>query len=151
VTIRLLDGKEEVYDDFKAVVTQELHSDVCYVVTMLMETFNQAVAQKPKAEPIVMEFVKQNVQINMGCTFQYYTKKARRTPQDLIGVTTDKHTFLPPLLNQFPTLSKEAQEYWIKELQAQGYILTPPTAKPKSTFTQKLKDIWRIVKHLFAG
>ncbi len=155
VTIRLLDGKEEVYDKFKALVTQDLHSDVCYVTTMLMETFNNAVTQKPSAEQAVtMKFVKQNVQINMGCTFQYYTKKARRTPQDPFTTITDPHNLVPEVVSQFPSLTKEAQQFWINELRSQGFTVDPPVStppKPRTTIKQKLKALWRSVKQKIHG
>lgn len=172
VTIRLLDGKEAVYDDFKLNVIDRLHSDVCYVTTMLMEVFNQALEQNPKAEPVMMKFVKQNIQINMGCTFQYYTKKARRTPQDDISTISDRDSFIPRFTEQFPTMRKKAQDFWIEELKAQGWDLTPPgsettkrasiqetssstdttvsTAKPKGIINALKNFIHRIVKQLKA-
>lgn len=153
VTIRLLDGKEQVYEDFKETVIEKLHSDICYVTTMLMESFNQALAQNPDAEPITMTFVRQNIQINMGCNFNYYTKKARRTPEDLTEIITDKHTLIPEVITQFPTMSANSKDWWIEELRSQGFQIIDPsvsTAKPKSTFIIKLRHLWSIVKHLFA-
>jgi hypothetical protein len=152
VTIRLLDGKEQVYDLFKKTVTEQLHSDVCYVTTMLMESFNQAITQMPNPDQqLIMRFVKQSIQINMGCTFQYYTKKARRTPQDETSIITDKHNLLPEVTNQYQNLSKEAREFWLKEFQEEGII--PPTVSTptlKTKFIKKLKGLWSIVRQLFS-
>jgi len=154
VTIRLVDGKEQVYELFKKTVTEKLHSDVCYVTAMLMESFNQAVLQTPNPdEQLIMRFVKQSIQINMGCTFQYYTKKARRTPQDDTSVISDTHNLLPEMVNQSDAMNQKAQQFWIDELKAQGWNLSPPTVstrKRESTILKFFKAIWSTVRQLFS-
>lgn len=124
VTIRLLPEKAQVYDDFKSVVTKRLHSDVCYVTTMLMESFVNAVNESPNVDnPVMLNFVKQNVQINMGCNFNYYTKKARRNAPDRAeDVVTDTHNLLPNVVDDVPNLSEKARRFWFEELKAQGFI-----------------------------
>jgi len=142
VTIRLLPEKADVYEDFKKLVTERLHSDVCYVTTMLLESFTNAVNETPNLEdPISLNFVKQNIQINMGCAFNYYTKKARRTPQDVTGIVTDSHNLLPDILNQYPDMNLKAREFWFKEFQSQGLI---PNGKDPYVSTGKQKH-----KHFF--
>lgn len=156
VTIRLLPEKAHVYQDFKDVVTKRLHSDVCYVTTMLMESFVNAVQETPNPDnPLEMNFVKQNIQINMGCDFNYYTKKARRTPSDLSEITTDTHNVLPNVLNQFPELNAKAREFWFREFQLQGLIPKQTrdpyvsTAKPKQSRWKKLIYYCKtIMRHL---
>jgi hypothetical protein len=125
VTIRLLPDKARVYDDFQTVVHDKLHSDNCYVLTMLMESFVNAVNESPNADdPLTLHFVKQNVQINMGCNFNYYTKKARRNaPSDPAeDVVTDTHNLLPNVVDDVPNLSAKARAFWFEELKAQGFI-----------------------------
>jgi hypothetical protein len=152
VTIRLNKDEPTVYADFKQVVIDKQHSDVCYVLTMLMKAYTSAVNNNPNPDdPVTMTFLKQNVQINMGCTFQYYTKKARRTPQDETSIITDKHNLLPEVTNQYQNLSKEAREFWLKEFQEEGII--PPTVSTptlKTKFIKKLKGLWSIVRQLFS-
>jgi len=146
VTIRLLPDKEKVYEDYKQLVTETLHSDVCYVTTMLMESFTKAVLQAPSPDaPIEMRFLKQNVQINMGCNFNYYTKKARRTIQDKETLDFTKNAVLGNLIEMWPTLKPESQAYWRKVLTEQGIIEAPSvsTRKPESL----KRKIFRLLKH----
>jgi hypothetical protein len=127
VTIRLLPESVSDYEEFKDLVWNVLHSDVCYVMGQLFRAFNQAVKQLPHAdEKVEMRFFRQNVQINVGCTFQYYTKKARRCPQDAFSVVTDRHNLLPDLVDQFPQLSSKAKQFWIEELTKQGFKIEAP-------------------------
>jgi hypothetical protein len=146
VTIRLLPEKQEVYNDYKKVVTERLHSDVCYVTTMLMESFLNSINEMPNSDlPFELNFVKQNVQINMGCNFNYYTKKARRNaPNDPAeDVVTDTHNLLPNIVDQVPDLSEKARKFWFNELQAQGFISkdASPDAPPlvSTVVSQKKK------------
>jgi hypothetical protein len=147
VTIRLLPEEREIYPEFKKIVTEKQHSDVCYVLTMLMKAYNQAVSATPElTEPIELKFAKQSVQINMGCTFQYYTKKARRVPQDESNIVTiDRKNLLPEIVNQSGLMSDKAKQWWIEELRLQGWNLQPPN-KPRVSIFQRL---WTIIKHLF--
>lgn len=163
-TIRLLDGHEDVYQEYKKVVIERLHSDICYVTTMLFESFINAVNETPNADsPFIMNFLKQNVQINMGCDFNYYTKKARRTPQDLTGVVADRHNLIPEVLDQYPQLSQKARDFWFREFQEQGlipkqqtdpFISTGKSEEPKVNFFRKflkhcitfVTKVWRRFK-----
>lgn len=155
VTIRLIPEEREVYPKFKKIVIEKQHSDVCYVLTMLMKAYNQAVNANPNPDdPVTMTFLKQNVQINMGCTFQYYTKKARRIPQDESDIVTlDRRNLLPEIVNQSGLMSEKAKEWWVEELRTQGWKLDPPasTGKPDKPRFSRLKQLWSIVKHLFAS
>lgn len=154
VTIRLLPEKADVYEDYKKVITERLHSDICYVTTMLMESFVNAVNETPNAEsPYFMNFVKQNVQVNMGCNFNYFTKKARRNAHDQAeDVVTDTHHLMPEVVNQYPDLSVKARDFWFKEFQDQGLIpKVPPivsTGKPKHKSNFLKRFIHNIVRLL---
>jgi hypothetical protein len=145
VTIRLLPDKADVYEDYKKVITERLHSDICYVTTMLMESFTNAVNESPNADSLLMmNFVKQNVQINMGCNFNYFTKKARRNAHDPAeDVITDTHHLMPEVVSQYPDLSEKARQFWFKEFQDQGLI---PKDKDPSVSTGKRKGITNFFK-----
>jgi hypothetical protein len=122
VTIRLIEGKEAIYDEFQTLVKEKLHSDVCYVTTSLMEAFVKAVEASPNADSkVTMEFLKQRIQINLGCTFQYYTKKARRVNNDDSSIISDTHNLLPTFIDQYPTMKQDSKAWWIEELRKQGF------------------------------
>jgi hypothetical protein len=141
VTIRLIPEKAQVYDDFKDVVTNRLHSDICYVTTMLMESFVSAVNETSNPDdPLTMHFVKQNVQVNMGCNFNYYTKKARRNAPDRAeDVITDTHNLLPNVVDDFQNISEKARKFWFEEFQAQGIIPKNKVDPSVSTGKQPMK------------
>lgn len=125
VTIRLIPEKEHVYDEFKEIVIDRLHSDVCYVMTELMESFILAIKQLPEPRPITLQFLKQNVQINMGCTFHYNTRHAKRLPTDRQLLEVQRNQILPNLIDMWTTLRPESKAYWTKALTESG--ITPPT------------------------
>lgn len=126
VTIRLLPDKRQVYDDFKDNVINRYHSDICYVMTSLMEAFNTATLKSPNPDQVVtMTFLKQNVQVNIGCNFNYNVKKARRI-QHQPEMNVNKNVFFPALIEEWQTMKKANQEFWLRRLQEEGII---PTTK----------------------
>jgi hypothetical protein len=150
-----LPEKADVYDNFKKVTTDRLHSDVCYVMTMLMESFTNAVNESPNPDdPLTLHFVKQNVQINMGCNFNYFTKKARRNAKDPAeDVITDTHNLLPNIVDDMPNLSPKARSFWFQEFQAQGFIPkeanldTDPVVSTGKTQKKKFSFFGKIRKY----
>ena len=131
VTIRLPPEKLEIYQEFKYIVTQVQHSDICYVIGELLEVYVNAVKQIPNPDSkITLTFAKQNIQINMGCEFNYNVKKPKRLPhqnfidnQDLEAkVKLSKNLVLPNLIEQWPTLKPRAQLYWRKALTQAGIL-----------------------------
>lgn len=133
VTIRLPPEKLEIYREFKFIVTEIQHSDICYVIGELIEAYVNAVKQIPNPDSkTLLTFVKQNIQINMGCNFNYNVKKPKRLPhqnfidnQDLeTQVKLSKNYLLPNLIEQWPTLKPRAQLFWRKALTKAG-ILAP--------------------------
>lgn len=133
VTIRLLPDKQEVYNQFKDNVINRYHSDICYVMTSLMEAFNTATLKSPNPDQTVtMTFLKQNVQINIGCNFNYNVKKARRIQHE-VGTKVGKNIFFPELLNQWDTMTKANQQFWLNEFRNKGII--PTTKKFQKTPT----------------
>jgi hypothetical protein len=147
VTIRVAKGKEDVYPEFKRLVTEELHSDVCYVTTELWEVFLAAMKNAPEPhKPVIMEFLKQNIQINMGCTFQYYTQRAKRQPHDAKPIIeTSVNHLLPNLLDQWANLKPEAKRYWLAEFKRIGIIPTCPTSSTGKR-ERAHKKIFKILK-----
>jgi len=131
VTIRLPSEKMQVYEEFKRIVIEKQHSDICYVIGELMEVYVNATKQIPDPDKqIVLRFMKQNIQINMGCNFNYNVKKPKRLPhQDLINnldleakVKLSKNLVLPNLIEQWPTLKPHAQLYWRQQLTKAGIL-----------------------------
>lgn len=143
VTIRVLPEKMQIYPRFKELVTKQLGSDVCFVTTELWEAFLLAMDQNPPIEnqPIEMKFLRQNVQINIGCQILYQPKKARRTPGSKVWTGNDpsfpnyldkqNDHILPELLDRWQTLKPEAQKFWRKRLQEAGIIPNDP--EPEKT------------------
>lgn len=122
VTIRLLPDKRQVYDDFKDNVINRYHSDICYVMTSLMEAFNTATLKSPNSNDVVtMTFLKQNVQINIGCNFNYNVKKARRI-QTRTDLTVNKNIAWPNFIEEFPNMTEKNKDFWTKELLNAGVI-----------------------------
>lgn len=149
VTIRIpREDYETVYLPLKELVTKKLGSDVCYTTITLYRAFLNAMNQvQQQPDHIEMKFLRQNVQINMGCNFNYEVKKRRRAPENLFpeDIITDKTNLLPNLISQFPQLTPQAQSFWIEELKRQGFQIMPPSQKGKTNiFWAKLSTI---VKH----
>jgi len=147
VTIRVLPEKMQIYPRFKELVTKQLGSDVCFVTTSLWEAFLTAMAENPPADqPIEMKFLRQNVQINIGCSIKYQPKKARRYPsKEWTGsdpsfpyyINRDKNPILPGIIEQWDSLKPEAQKFWRERLQEAGIIQDPgspidPNITPES-------------------
>lgn len=149
VTIRVLPEKMQIYPRFKELVTKQLGSDVCFVTTELWEAFLLAMDQAPPVEkqPIEMKFLRQNVQINIGCSIKYQPKKARRYPdKEWTGsdpsfpyyINRDNNPILPEIIKQWDTLQPKAREFWRKRLQEAGIIPDPgsnidPNITPESS------------------
>ena len=137
VTLRLPPQKLEIYKEFKFIVTELQHSDICYVIGELIEAYVNAVKQIPNPDArTILTFAKQNIQINMGCSFNYNVKKPKRLPHQTIidkldleeQVILSKNRVLPNLIEQWPTLKPRAQEFWRTALTKAGIIesnLTP--------------------------
>lgn len=165
VTIRVLPEKMQIYPRFKELVTKKLGSDVCFVTTSLWEAFLQAMDENPPADqPIEMKFLRQNVQINIGCQILYQPKKARRTPGSKVWTGSDpsfpnyldKQTghILPGIIEQWDQLKPAAQDFWRKRLIEAGImpapvkapepahpsVSTPSTDKPLKKFFKLLEN-----------
>jgi hypothetical protein len=129
-TIRILKEKEWVLPRFKKIVTEDLHSDQCYVETWLHEAFVTAFEQAPNPEdPLVLKLLRQNIQINIACNLNYNVRKGRRQPP---GINKDpltmprmelnKNRFFPLLLEEWDTLSAAQKDFWLQRLQESGII-----------------------------
>lgn len=138
VTIRVLPEKMQIYPRFRDLVTKELGSDVCFVTTSLWEAFLLAMEQNPPVDDqLEIKFLRQNVQINIGCQILYAPKKARRTPGGAPMVRTPfniemrKNTFFPLLLDAWGTLSDKQKSFWRARLEEEGIIPAAQPMKPK--------------------
>lgn len=145
VTIRLLPEKRQVYEDYRDMVINRLHSDVCYVTTMLMESFTQAVDSTPdSSKPVILSFLKQNIQINMGCNFNYFTKKARRNLKDVPeSAKIEKNHVFPNVVEQFPNLKQESREFWLELFRAEGLIKDPVSTGKLEGIYKKILALWK--------
>lgn len=157
VTIRVLPEKLQIYPRFKELVTKELGSDVCFVTTALWEAFLNAMDQVPPAdEQLELKFMRQNVQINIGCQILYQPKKARRYPNHAeilkrfpeispaekpppgfpFYIDVKKNRFLPLLLEEWGNMGERQKEFWRQRLIEQGII---PKKKPRKVRSDKGK------------
>jgi hypothetical protein len=141
VTVRVLPDKLQVYPRFRDLVTQKLGSDVCFVTTSLWEAFLIGMDQLPPAdEQLEMKFLRQNVQINIGCQITYQPTKARRFPpkDQLPLIQISKNQLLPGLLDEWKTLDAAAKRYWRKRFREAG-IIQPRRRRNPSVSTGKRK------------
>ena len=113
-------------------MTKELGSDVCFVTTSLWEIFLRGMDQLPPTnEPMEIKFLRQNVQINMGCQIFYAPQKARRIPgSEFPKIEINKNHFFPLLLDEWKTLSAAQKLFWRQRLKEAGVI---PRARQKGS------------------
>jgi len=132
VTVRINQEKLAIYPEFKEIVTKQLGSDVCYVTVELWEAFNQAIKNAPNpAAPHTLKFLRQHIQLNIGCNFNYNVRKSRRLPTGpaLPEIQLDRNHILPGLLEMWPTLKPESKKWWRKALRAAGVLEPRPRKK----------------------
>lgn len=156
VTVRINREKLAIYPEFKEIVTKQLGSDVCFVTVELWEAFSQAIKNAPNpAAPVTLKFLRQQIQLNIGCNLNYNVRKSRRQPKGpaLPEIQLDRNHILPGLIEMWPTLKPESREYWRKALIDAGIIpprrirrkrKTPPsvsTGKRKGTTHKTLRTM----------
>jgi hypothetical protein len=96
-------------------------------MTSLMEAFIQGSNQTPNPnDPVTLKFLKQNIQLNIGCNFNYNVKKARRIQHET-ELNVNKNIFFPALIEQWPTMTQANRDFWLQRLQQEGII--PQTQK----------------------
>ncbi len=148
VTVRVLPEKMQIYPRFRDLVTEKLGSDVCFVTTSLWEAFLIAMDEVPPmpTDQLEMKFLRQNVQINIGCNITYQPKKARRSPvtpgvsmEPLIKI--EKNRFLPLLLEEWKTMNERSKAFWRERLIEAGIMPKPRKrrARAPSVSTGKRK------------
>ena len=156
VTIRVLPEKMQIYPRFKELVCEQLGSDVCFVTTSLWEAFLQAMDQNPPVsdQPIEMKFMRQNVQINIGCQILYQPKKARRYPNYPgkqgfpFHLEKENSHLLPEILDQWETLKQSTKDFWIQRLREKGIIPPDPEPLPSVSTPAHDKPLKKIFKTL---
>jgi len=167
VTIRILESKRHIYPEFKKICIEENGSDVCFVLTNLMESWIKAWRQIPVAEkqedPIQIKFMRQNVQINIGSNIYYQPKKARRYPEKDF-VTTEKNYFYQEMFEQWKSLSEKQkdqiktrlkEEGILEDLQKPDHHLISTGEKPKKKrrkgfFVRLKKWLKKLIKRFFS-
>lgn len=118
---------------------------MCYVTVELWEAFSQAIKNAPNpSAPVTLKFLRQHIQLNIGCNFNYNVRKARRLPTGpaLPEIQLDRNHILPGLLEMWPTLKPESKKWWRKALRVAG-VLEPRRARKHtlpSVSTGKRKD-----------
>lgn len=139
VTVRVLHEKKQIYPRFKELVTKKLGSDVCFVTTALWEAFLIAMDQvpPPPQNDVEIKFLRQNVQINIGCAITYQPKKARRSPispaltlDPLVKV--EKYHFLPHLLDEWKRMNEKSKQFWRERLIESGIMPKPRKKRKRS-------------------
>ena len=156
VTIRVLPEKMQIYPRFKELVCEQLGSDVCFVTTSLWEAFLQAMDENPPVndQPIEMKFMRQNVQINIGCQILYQPKKARRYPNYPakqgfpFHLEKENSHLLPEILDQWETLKQSTKDFWIQRLKEKGIIPPDPEPLPLVSTPAHDKPLKKIFKTL---
>jgi len=141
-TIRIPEEKTQVYHEFIELVKDQLHSDICYVTVELWESFLTAMksAPKPPSKPHEIRFAKQNIQINMGCSFYYAPQKPRRelTAERVFN----KNYFFPLLMEQWQSLKPEAKKFWRERLKEAGVIpKRKQKRRAKRTLSSKIRKV----------
>lgn len=161
VTLRLLPSKLQVYPRFRD-LTKDLGSDVCFVTTSLWEAWIRAMDQLPPVDDqLEIKFMRQHVQINIGCNINYSPQKARRSPGTVGApggstnfirpVEQKKNLFLPLVFDEWKTLEKAQKIKLIQQMAEEGLLeeileLTHPsvsTGESKST----AKKIWELLEN----
>lgn len=134
--MRINREKLAIYPEFKEIVTKQLGSDVCFVTVELWEAFSQAIKNAPNpSSPITLKFLRQQIQLNIGCNLNYNVRKARRLPTGpaLPEIQLDRNHILPGLLEMWPTLKPESKKWWRKALRDAGVLEPRPRRKKRKT------------------
>lgn len=154
VTYRIKKEDKAEYERIKSFITQDLGSDICFIQWSLLRAFFNGMSQSPNPKDVTeLKFLRQNIQLNIGCTINYNRLKARRLPPTEPKLELDKNRFFPLLLEEWQTMSEKNKAFWLERLKETG-ILPPPhfplERKNRKTLKQILKKLWGIVQQLTA-
>ena len=140
VTYRIKQEDKPLYKEIKQFVKDELHSDICFFQWTSLRSFYNAFKNGPnKEDKIEVKFLRQNVQVNIGCTMNYNRLKARRLPPKEPPIELRKDHLLPLLLEQWSTLSEAKKQFWRERLIESG-ISTESTETHPSVSDGKVQD-----------
>lgn len=84
--IRVPLDKQPIIDEYKEIVIDRQHSDLCYVTTSLIEAYVKAFREVP--EPTIIRLFKQDITIQQNCTNIYgatLRKPRRLMPEELLA------------------------------------------------------------------
>lgn len=145
-----------MYNEIKDFIIDELGSDLCFVQWSLLKAFFKGLknSPSPEQENIELKFLRQNIQLNIGCTINYNRLKARRLPHEIPReppVQVDRSFKLPLLLEDWDLLSEKSKAFWKQAMIEKG-ILEAPHPLTSTRAPEKRKSFFdllhSIVHHL---
>ena len=151
------------YLEIKDFIINDLGADLCFVQWNLLRAFFNGMNKTAPLDQdkIELKFLRQNIQLNIGCQINYNRFKARRVPNPKPPVVkTDREFKLPLLLEDFPLLSKKARSFWKKQIIAREIVtvddflclrrtlVSTGNPKPHKSFFKRFHSI---VKQLFTN
>lgn len=164
INYRVTEADYKQYEKIKEFITDDLGSDVCFIQWNLLLAFFNGMKQAPPANDVIeLKFLRQHIQLNIGCQINYNRMKARRLPPEPTppAIKTDREFKLPLLLEDFPLLSDKSKDFWKTEIinrrivtvddflcQRTHPFISIGTAKTKHSFFSNLHSR---VKHLFTN
>ena len=167
--IRVPKDKQAIIDEYKELIKDRLHSDTCFLTTMLIESFVKA--HREIKEPTVIQLVKQDITINQNCTNIYGTalKRSRRlAPESELQQQAltrcefcelpatrrylyPMHGYLDVCVNHY---SKAVRSLGYKEVPniepSIGLTPTFPLKEAKAKKVNFLRRIWNSVKQMIS-
>ncbi len=159
VSYRIKNEDVKEYEQIKNFIIEELGSDLCFIQWNLLRAFFNGMTKTTpnKQDTIELKFLRQNIQLNIGCQINYNRVKARRLPKPQPPILkVDREFKLPLFLEDFNLLSEKSKAFWRKEIIKKGIVtkndfdthtlISNGKAKSKISFFRKL---WRIVQQLF--
>lgn len=165
--IRVPPSKQQIIEEYKRLVIEDLHSDLCFVTTMLIESYVKAMREIP--EPTQIKLVKQDITIQQFCTNIYGTslKRARRlAPQEMLipkalpkcevcGKPATRRYIYPrhgyfDVCNEHSSLATQSLGYKDLTKLKQEFDIAPtfPMKPKRKKKVKKKRKLWSRVKQL---
>lgn len=127
VSYRIKHEDSDEYNKIKKFIIDELGADMCFIQWNLLRAFFNGMTQAPNPKnEIELKFLRQNIQLNVGCTINYNRIKARRLPKPQPPVIkTDREFKLPLLLEDWDLLSEKSKAFWRQAIIDRGIMPGP--------------------------
>lgn len=149
VGYRIKKSDEQHYLEIKDFIINDLGADMCFIQWNLLKAFFNGLTQAPPANDVIeLKFLRQNIQLNVGCTINYNRVKARRLPPvyQPDKIKTDEIFRVPLLLEDYELLNDKAKVFWKKAIIEKG-IVTAQDFK-RQGITKKILNFLSRIKHL---